>query len=213
MPVLRLFQKAVVLLGRIVEYENIVPIDADQKQRAADYVKLQSTLVQFWIPVSTHLSSTFHDPYVLWLNIILHTCSILLNYPVSVCGKTDGLPSKFAQGSSNNRGFLRGFRGVEAIVDLLKQLLSADPSASALLNPLLAPSYFMCCRFLVARWRQTRNESYRAQSELIVDLLGRMSDKGCPLARLYKDTVAKDIHRGGPMGPLVHLGFEDGMVE
>ncbi|EED21578.1 conserved hypothetical protein [Talaromyces stipitatus ATCC 10500] len=213
MPITRLFQKAVVLLGRIVEYENIVPIDADQKQRAAEYLKLQSTLVQFWIPVSTHLSNAFHDPYVTWLNIILHTCSILLNYPVSVCGKTDGLPSKFAQGSANHQGFLRAFRGVQAIVDLLKQLLTANQSLSTLLNPLLAPSYFLCCRFLVARWRQTHDESYRIQWGLVVDLLGRMADKGFHLARLFKDTVARDVQTGGPAGPLVHLGLEDGMVE
>lgn len=199
-PTVRLLQKAIVLLGRITEYGNFVPLDSNQKQRADEFRELQSSLTRFWLSLPESLSSITNTPpkdvpHTTWLIIILHTCSILLDYPTSVCGKSGGVLKNFVSDAGESRGFLQAFNSVQAIIDVVKQTSSV--SASSLVNPFLAPSYFLCCRFLLARWRQTQKQSHRFDVDLLVALFDRMSEMGIQLSQRFKELVEQDLQNDG----------------
>ncbi|PGH13507.1 hypothetical protein AJ79_03637 [Helicocarpus griseus UAMH5409] len=207
-PITQLVQKAVVLLGRIVEYHNIVPLDADLKERADEVLYLQSTVARFWLSLPQSTSNIVDSPpedlpYAIWINILLHLCSVLLNYPTSVCGKTEGLPSNFGKDADANAGFLRGFKSVQSIIQVVKSTASVSQHLTS--NPLLASAYFLCSRFLITRWRQTQEPSHRLDVDLMITLFDRMSDMGTVLAQRYKEIVMRELDNHGPTGSLNHL--------
>ena len=193
-----LIRKAIMLLGRIVEYQNFVPFDAEPAQRADEYIQLQSTLTHFWVSLPPSISKTHEAPLELLpgatqLSILLHTSSVLFNFPTSVCGKKDGLLTSLGIDCADQMGFQRAYASVKSIVDVIRH--TAGVSVQSLINPLLAPSYFLCCRFLVERWHQTKEQSHQLDLDLLVGLFDRISSTGVQETQEMKRLVIQDIQR------------------
>ncbi|KGO56852.1 hypothetical protein PEX2_076800 [Penicillium expansum] len=190
----RLVCKANVILGRIVTYKNIkpMPICADGAQsRLAEFHELQSALACFWLSLPPYVHNIAEVPpenasQTFWLLIVAHTCSTILFYITEVERRSPGganLPTE-------RENFICTYKSVDKVVAGLRQVSSL--AIDAVLNPMLAPSYFMCCRFILAQWRLSQQGSYCLDLNLVLKLLEQMSQEQAQLPRIYKDIIDQE---------------------
>ncbi|CAG8886379.1 unnamed protein product [Penicillium egyptiacum] len=197
----RLLCKVSVILGRIVTYKNIkpMPTGADDAQiRLAEFHELQSALTCFWLSLPPYVYNVTEVPpenasQAFWLLIVAHTCSTILFYITEVERRSPGGASL----PTERENFICTYKSVNKVVTGLRQV--SGLAIDAVLNPMLAPSYFMCCRFILAQWRLSRQESYRLDLNLVLKLLGRMAQGQAQLPRIYKDLI--DLEMGRDMQP------------
>ncbi|CAI7630801.1 unnamed protein product [Penicillium palitans] len=193
----RLVCKATVILGRIVTYKNIkpMPTSADGAQsRLAEFHELQSALACFWVSLPPYVHNVAVVPpenasQTFWLLIVAHTCSAILFYVTEVERRGPGganLPTE-------RENFTCTYKSVNKIVTGLRQV--SGLAIDAVLNPMLAPSYFMCCRFILTQWRLSQQGSYRLDLNLVLKLLERMSQEQAQLPRIYKDIIDQELGR------------------
>jgi hypothetical protein len=188
--------KAAALLGRITEFKNVTPMPArtEAKQRMAHFHELQSALAGFWVSLPPCVHNIAEVPpenvaQTVWLLIILHTCSLVLYYLTDAERRaiTIDLPSE-------PENFACAYKSVNKVVTTLRVISSlALPS---MLNPLLASSYFLCCRFILVQWRVTQQQSYKLDLSLVHKVLERMGDGDIPqLSKIYKDIIDQELVR------------------
>ncbi|KAI9375262.1 hypothetical protein BJX61DRAFT_494969 [Aspergillus egyptiacus] len=197
----RLVCKASVIMGRIVTYKSInpIPTDADGTQRRlADFHELQSALACFWVSLPACVHNVAEVPpenvdQSVWLLITLHSCSTLLFYITDVERRSPGAPGG-ASLPTARENFLCSYKSVDKVVAALRQL--SGLAIDAVLNPMLAPSYFMCCRFILARCRrESQPQSYRLDLNLVLKLLERMAERQAQLPRIYKEIIDLELER------------------
>ncbi|OKL62882.1 hypothetical protein UA08_01298 [Talaromyces atroroseus] len=189
-------QKAFVLLGRIVEYQNMVTPDTDHQQRADEFLQLKAALVKTWVTVTHSLSmnAVGTDSFAITrLHVTLHTCSVILDYPTSACAKNVKVSSIFVRGAGGVT-FLRAFKAIQSMIDVIKERATA--AESPFMGSFLAPSYFLACRFLSARWRHSQEEVHRRSLFLLMGLLEQLSDSGVVFAQRLRDMVFFDLQSG-----------------
>ncbi|KAF7134199.1 hypothetical protein CNMCM5793_005927 [Aspergillus hiratsukae] len=172
----RLVCKASVILGRIVTYKNIKPMPTDPdgaQSRLAEFHELQSALACFWLSLPACVHNVAEVPPE---NV---DQAVWLLIVVHACSTV-----LFYITDVERRG-----PGISGLV------------IDAVLNPMLAPSYFMCCRFILAQWRLSQQRSYRLDLNLVLKLLERMAQGQAQLPRIYKDIIdqemGRDIQPGG----------------
>lgn len=199
----RLLCKVSVILGRIVTYKNIkpMPTGADDAQiRLAEFHELQSALACFWLSLPPYVHNVAEVPpentsQTFWLLIVTHTCSTILFYITEVERRGPGGASL----PTERENFICTYKSVNKIVTGLRQV--SGLAIDAVLNPMLAPSYFMCCRFILARRRLSQQGSYRLDLNLVLRLLERMSQGQAQLPRIYKNLIdhemGRDMQPGG----------------
>ena len=79
-------------------------------------------------------------------------------------------------------------------------------ATDAILNPMLAPSYFSCCRFILLQWRRSQQQEFRLDLGLVLRLLEQMANKQAGMARIYKEIIEQELGRdldvqgGGDLG-------------
>ncbi|EAW12275.1 MFS transporter/fungal specific transcription factor domain-containing protein [Aspergillus clavatus NRRL 1] len=198
----RLVCKASVMLGRIVTYKSINPMPTEAQgiqNRLAVFHELQSALACFWVslPACVHNVAEVPSENVdqsVWLLITLHTCSTLLFYMPEVEHRSPGS----ARLPSERENFVCSYKSVDKVVAVLRQI--SGLVIDAVSNPMLASSYFMCCRFILAQWRLTQQQSYRLDLNLILKLLARMAEKGAQMPRIYKDIIDQELGRDMQIG-------------
>jgi hypothetical protein len=174
----------------------MVSPDADHQQRADEFLQLKSALVKIWVAVSHSFSTntTTTDSFtVTRLHVTLHTCSVILDYPTSACAKNVKVSSTFVRGAGGVT-FLRAFKAIQSMIDVIKDRSTA--SESPFMGAFLAPSYFLACRFLSARWRHTQEEVHRRSLFLLMGLLEQLSDGGAIFAQRLRDMVFFDLQTG-----------------
>ncbi|KAL6234756.1 hypothetical protein BDW75DRAFT_230857 [Aspergillus navahoensis] len=204
----RLVCKASVMIGRIVTYKSInpMPSDADGAQkRQADFLQLQSALACLWVslPACVHNVSEVPPTCVdqsVWLVITLHTCSTLLFYITDAERKS--LSSN--QLTTERENFTCTYKSVNKIVAALRAI--SGLATDAALNPMLASSYFSCCRFILLQWRRTQQQEYRLDLGLVLRLLERMADKQVVMPRIYKEIIEQELGRNMNVQGGVSLG-------
>lgn len=192
----RLVCKASVMLGRIVTYKNInpMPTDADGTQRRlSNFHELQSALACFWVSLPPCVHNVAEVPpenvdQSVWLLITLHTCSTLLFYITEVERRSPG-----GAGANHRDNFICSYKSVNKVIAALRQI--SGLALDAVLNPMLASSYFMCCRFILAQWRLSQQQSYRLDLNLVLKLLERMADKQAQMPRIYKEIIDQELAR------------------
>lgn len=191
---MRLIFKASVLLGRIIVHHNNLHPPSDQEQRATDFACLENALARFCLVAPQPLSSTrqVFPPdllQVIWLNFLLHTCTVLLYHPTS----TNPTPSSIAGNNSPKDcpGFLRCLNAMRSTLRMIKE--ASNYSIQSLLNPLVVPTYFLCSRFLAISWLESKDQAQRDDIDLILMLLDRVADSWGPLAAKYRTSVLHDL--------------------
>lgn len=195
----RFICKAIALLGRITEYKNItMPTGADAQPRMAHFHELQSALACFWVglPPCVHNVAEVpaeNVPQTVWLLIMLHTCSIVLFYITDAERRAApiGLPSE-------RDNFSCAYKSVHKVVTTLRAISSL--ALGSVLNPMLASSYFLCCRFILVQWRVTQQQSYKLDLNLVHKVLDRMVEGQAQLSRIYKDIIDQELVRDAQGG-------------
>ena len=66
-------------------------------------------------------------------------------------------------------------------------------STELLLNPFLAPVWFLCCRAKVLHWVATKDGSARSAINTLLSALDLLSAEGSPVAKLYRDAAVSDL--------------------
>ncbi|KAL4816522.1 hypothetical protein BDW67DRAFT_175447 [Aspergillus spinulosporus] len=204
----RLICKASVMVGRIVTYKSINPMPSDThsaQKRQADFHELQSALACLWVslPACIHNVSEVPPACVnqsVWLLITLHTCSTLLFYITDAERKSAGSD----QYPTERENFTCTYKSVNKVVTALRAL--SGLATDAVVSPMLAPSYFSCCRFILLQWRRSQQQEFRLDLGLVLRLLERMADKQAGMPKIYKEIIELELERnldvqsGGDLG-------------
>jgi hypothetical protein len=170
--------------------------------------ELQSALAGLWVSLPPCVHNVAEVPpenvaQTVWLLIILHTCSRVLFYLTDVERRTItiDLPSE-------PENFACVYKSVNKVVTTLRAISSL--ALSSMLNPLLASSYFLCCRFILVQWRVTQRQSYKLDLNLVHKVLERMSDGETPqLSNIYRDIIDQELARdtSGNFGSLLRTEY------
>ncbi|CBF79677.1 predicted protein [Aspergillus nidulans FGSC A4] len=204
----RLVCKASVMIGRIATYKSINPMPSathSAQKRQADFHELQSALACLWVslPACVHNVSEVPPGCVnqsVWLLITLHTCSTLLFYITDAERRSPGSD----QYPTERENFTCTYKSVNKVVTALRAL--SGLATDAILNPMLAPSYFSCCRFILLQWRRSQQQEFRLDLGLVLRLLEQMANKQAGMARIYKEIIEQELGRdldvqgGGDLG-------------
>ncbi|KAL4757351.1 fungal specific transcription factor domain-containing protein [Aspergillus foveolatus] len=193
----RLVCKASVMIGRIATYKSINPMPSDThgaQKRQADFRELQSALACLWVslPACVHNVSEVPSGCVnqsVWLLITLHTCSTLFFYITDTERRSPGSD----QYPTERKNFTCTYKSVNKDVTALRALSAF--ATDAVLNPMLAPSYFSCCRFILLQWRRSQQQEFRLDLGLLLRLLEQMADKQAGMAKIYKEIIEQELGR------------------
>ncbi|PYH89073.1 hypothetical protein BO71DRAFT_403369 [Aspergillus ellipticus CBS 707.79] len=60
---------------------------------------------------------------------------------------------------------------------------------------MLASSYFLCCRFILAQWRLSQQASYRLYLSLVLKVLERMARDQARLPQIHQDVIDQELAR------------------
>ena len=197
-----LILKASILLGRIVNYHNELHHRSDDKGRLDRFAELENALARICLlaPQTDRPSLDVHSlefDLTIWLQFLLHTCTILLYHPVSgPVGKTRSQeePSGFVQCVSATSRALRTIKS------------SASISIQPLTNPFLMPTYFLCCRFLAISWLETGKQALRDDIDLILLIIDRVGDIHHGLANKYRTSILTDLARSSAEAKEMRVG-------
>lgn len=167
----------------------------DAQNRQADFHELQSALTCFWISLPPCMHNVAEVPpenvrQSVWLLIILHTCSTVLFYITDAERRASNSISLLPSDRDN---FVCSYRSVDKVVTALRHILGLV--IDSLLNPMLASSYFLCCRFIVMQWRRSQKQSYRLDLDLVLKVLERMAEGQAKLPRIYKEIIDQELVR------------------
>lgn len=196
---LRSLCKAIALLGRIVEYKNMRPVSSggDQGRRQTDFNALQSAVARFWLSLPECVHNVMkvnaeHVVHTVWLTTIMHTSSLILFYITE--GEIWAGEERRLSSADN---FVCAFKSVERIINTVRR--AASLADRALLNPMLAPSYFLCGRLLLVQCYRTQEPSYRLDLGLLQTAMPRMrSESQARVAQIYLDVIEAELKGGAP---------------
>ncbi|PYI12321.1 hypothetical protein BO78DRAFT_392184 [Aspergillus sclerotiicarbonarius CBS 121057] len=198
--------KASVILGRTVKYKTIDPIPTHAggaRNRLADFHELQSALACFWVSLPPYVHNISEVPpentlQSVWLLIILHTCSTVLFYITEAERRSPGDTNMPTQ----QQNFQCSYKSVDKVVATLRQI--SGLATDAVSNPMLASSYFLCCRFILVQWRLSQQQSYRLDLSLVSKVLERMAQGQTHLPRMYKNVIDQELERNQQEGGVLH---------
>ncbi|KAI9803988.1 MAG: hypothetical protein M1833_000269 [Piccolia ochrophora] len=204
---MRLIYKASVLLGRIMSHHNNLHPPPDRQRHADDFANLENLLTRFGIVAAQPSNDILQVPpqdlgRVVWLNILLQTCTILLYHPTAAAPPaTSALGQNFA---SETPSFLRCLNAMRNTMTVIKETVNI--SLTALLNPFLVPNYFLCCRFLAIRWLERREAAVRNDIDIILMLFDRVAEVWGPLAAKYRTSILHDLGKSAEEAKQMRIG-------
>ena len=189
--------KTSVLLGRIITFHNEVHPCLDRARQDLRFQELENGLTRLCLvaPPVTHFSTEVPSPYLhvsIWLQFLLHTCTILLYHPVADTGTLE-VPATFPHRSEQSLGFSRCVNATQCVLRTIKMIASV--SVQPLTSPFLMPTYFLCSRFLAIGWLETGNQALRNDIDLILLILDRVGETHAGLANKYRTSILADLAR------------------
>lgn len=200
-------------------------LPADPAIREKEFHSLETSLTCFRVGLPKELrnviGSSDHTA-VAQLQTMIHASAILLHHNSMVepapsdspsqQAYSFGSPESFSQGwmQSNlswsprsipspgqiyddSQSFALCLSAAEGILSTIKATF--DLADTGPYNPFVTPAYFLCARILCIRWLETRNPQIRADIDLIIMVIDRISELWGGIAGKYKDLILLDLER------------------
>ncbi|KAF2679306.1 hypothetical protein K458DRAFT_117781 [Lentithecium fluviatile CBS 122367] len=177
-----------VLLGRITELIHSLHESPDSPEYAQQCDELDASLVKLRLSLPRSATSVIEAQseergHVIWLNIILNSMSILINY------RTAGLSST----KPSSELFALAVSAAKSTTSIIKDAARID--VSLLLSAHIASSIYMACCVLVIHWRLTGDPSCKEDIELFELVFERMNDVFSIMGIKFKLALKRDLER------------------
>ena len=159
-------------------------------QARLSQIRLQMPQSAFQLPQPSHRRA-------FWLVALLDGITILLNYEsLDKTNKEQRPPTSKSDKSAPGLGdfdpnFSRGVVAASHAVRLVEDALMV--STAPLLNPHLAPIWFLCCRVKVLSWMQSSDPSPRSEVNTLLAALELLQNEYAPITKVYRDAVLSDL--------------------
>jgi len=92
-----------------------------------------------------------------------------------------------------SQSFALCLSAVQGILSIIKETI--DLAETGPYNPLMTPTYFICARILCIQWLETRDPQARADIDLILLMIDRISELWGGVAGKYKELIQWDLQR------------------
>jgi hypothetical protein len=177
-----------VLLGRVAELVHSLHDAPDTLEFAKECEELDSHIVKFKMTVPRKATSVLEaDPanreHVLWLQVILNTTAILVNYR---CAKSVPV----ANTSSSFTVAVAAARNTAQIVKEASRI-----SIDLLMSPHIASSLYVAAVLLVLQWRTTGDASYKEEVDLFTLVFQRMNEAFVFLGLKFQYALEHDLEK------------------
>lgn len=92
-----------------------------------------------------------------------------------------------------SQSFALCLSAVQDILSIIKETI--DLADTGPYNPFVTPAYFICARILCIRWLESRDPQARADIDLILLIIDRISELWGGVASKYKELIQWDLQR------------------
>ena len=212
------------LLGKIINFNNDPNPSSDRSHRDKEFHSLDTALSCFRGALLTEIwnsiGSSDHTA-ISQLQTMTHACTILLHHPAvgrsgnvhtpsqSSFGASSGsspqswvgesspwmhtpASSSARQSGEENDSFLLCLTAAQGILSTIK---TTPDLATGPFNPFVTQAYFVCARILVIRWLENHDPAIRADIDLIILVIDRISELWGGVASKYRLSIESDLAR------------------
>jgi hypothetical protein len=177
-----------VLLGRVAELVHSLHGAPDTPEYAEDCEELDSHIVKFRLSIPRQATSILEAQpadrgQVVWLQVILNTCIMLLNHR---CTKN----SPIADASSPFMVAVAAARNTAHIVKDASRI-----SIESLISPHIASSLYVAVLLLVIQWRTTGDPKLKEEIDLFALVFERMNEAFVFLGLKFSYALEHDLER------------------
>jgi predicted nucleic acid-binding protein len=177
-----------VLLGRVSEVVHSLHDASDSVEYAEECEELDLHIVKFRLSLPRHATSVLEAAptdraHVVWLQVILNTCAMLLNFN---CAKDNSINETSSQ-------FLCAVAAAHNTAQIVKE--ASRVSVDLLLSPHIASSLYVAACILAIQWRTTEDASFRKELDIFELVFDRMDESFVFLGLKFKIALAHDLNR------------------
>lgn len=179
---------AYVLLGRVSEVVHTLQDEPDIPEYVQACEELDAQIVKFRLSLPRKATSVLEAPpedrgHVVWLQIMLNNCAMLLYYR---CVKCD-----FDRNTTDT--FLHAVAAAQSVAQTVKD--ASRISIELLLSPHIASALYLAACILVIQWRTTNDSSFKHDVELFQLVFERMDETYIFLGLKFKIALQHDLKR------------------
>lgn len=181
---------AYVLLGRVCEVVHCLHDEAGTAEYAATCEQLDSQIVKLRLSLPRQASSVLEAAiedraHVVWLQIILNNCAMLLNYRCT----------KDVHQVNAADHFLHAITAARNIAQIVKD--ASRISINLLLSPHLASALYLAACIHIIQWRTTDDPNAKHGVDLFKLVFDRMDETFIFLGLKFKIALEHDFERSG----------------
>tara|TARA_R110002003_G_scaffold589_14_gene20662 strand:- start:720 stop:2279 length:1560 start_codon:yes stop_codon:yes gene_type:complete len=177
-----------VLLGRVSELVHSLHHTPDSLEYTKECAELDSYIVKFQLSLPRQAASILEASpadrvHVVWLQVTLNTCAMLLHYRC-LNGVTDvGTPGPFILAMTAARNIAQIIRDTSRI------------SSELILSAHIGSSLYVAACILVIEWRMTGDDALREEIQLFELVFDRMNEVFIFLGMKFKFALEHDLRK------------------
>lgn len=177
-----------VLLGRVTDLVHSLHDAPDTLEYAEECQELDSHIIKLRMSVPHKAASVLEaDPadqeHVVWLQVVLNTCAMLVNYR---CARSVPVPDASSH-------FMAAVAAARSTARIVKD--SSRISIDLLLSPHIASSLYVAALLLVIQWRTTGDASLKEEVDLFALVFERMNEAFVFLGLKFQYALEHDLDK------------------
>ncbi|KAH7076527.1 fungal-specific transcription factor domain-containing protein [Paraphoma chrysanthemicola] len=177
-----------VILGRVSEVVHSLHHAPDSTEYAADCAELDSSIVEFRLSLPRQATSVFDASptdraQVIWLQVMLNTCDMILNYR-RLRGGAD---------VDARAPFILAVVAARNIAQIIRDASRLSPEL--LMSAHIGSSLYVAACILVIEWRMTGDDALREEIKLFEMVFDRMNKVFVFLGMKFKFALEYDIRK------------------
>lgn len=191
-----------VILGRVAELVHSLHESPNTPEYVEECEELDSHLVKLRLSIPRQASSVLEAQapdrgFVVWLQVVLDTSAVLLNYRCAKNVPAADASSRYLVAVAAARHTAQIVRGTSRV------------SIELLITPHIASSLYIAALVLVIQWRTTGDAKLKEEIDLIALVFDRMNEAFAYLGLKFKYALEHDLEksRGKKLEELRELGL------
>ncbi|KAH7408152.1 fungal-specific transcription factor domain-containing protein [Phaeosphaeria sp. MPI-PUGE-AT-0046c] len=179
---------AYILLGRISEVVHTMQDEADTLEYNQACEELDTQIVKLRLSLPHKATSVLEAPptdrgHVVWLQVMLNNCAMLLSYRCV----------KYGSYNHSTDAFLNAVAAAQNIAQVVKN--ASRISIELLLSPHIASALYVAACILAIQWRTTDDPTFRHDIEVFQLIFERMDETYMFLGLKFKIALEHDLER------------------
>jgi hypothetical protein len=179
---------AYVLLGRVSEAIHTLQDEADASEYTQVCEELDAQIVKFRLSLPRRATSVLEAPaadrgHVVWLQVVLNNCAMLLHYRYVKVNPQD----------NTAHPFLHAVAAAQNIAQTVKD--ASRISIEPLLSPHIGSALYLAACILAIQWRTTNDPSFKQDVDVLQLVFERMDETYIFLGLKFKIALKHDLER------------------